>query len=142
MRRIKPKPEVAPSNRPQPATQRRTTRDLTAAQLSLLQILSMHQFGRIENLPVYAGQPVLDPGVKVVRVARLGGESGGATVPSTGEFELKTAVCLLLDELERLQNGTVVRLEFRHGLPFSVETVAAAVAGDPPVALVGSNGFE
>jgi hypothetical protein len=28
----------------------------------------------------------------------------------------------LLEELERLQNGAVIRLEFRHGLPFLLET--------------------
>ena len=52
----------------------RTTRDLTAAERFLLQIMRENQFGRVENLRVQAGQPLLDRGVKVVRVARLGGE--------------------------------------------------------------------
>jgi hypothetical protein len=132
MRRIEPKPEFTPLNRQQPATQRRTTRDLTDAHRRLVQIMSDCQFGRIENLPVYAGQPVLDPGVKVVRVARLGGESGGATVPCTDEFELKQAVCHLFDELARLKNGTVVRLDFKRGLPCRVETTTTAVPGNQP----------
>jgi hypothetical protein len=142
MRPIKVNPEVAPSHRPQPETQRRTTRDLTPAQLLLLRIMSEHRFGRLENLPIQDGQPVLDRGVKVVRVARLGGNSGGTTVPSTDEFELKQAVCDLFDELARLRYGEIVRLEFRHGLPFLLETIAGAVAGDPRIASAGSNGFE
>jgi hypothetical protein len=43
------------------------------------------------------------------------------TFPS--QFELKQSVRDLFDELGRLQNGTVVRLEFKHGLPFSLEAV-------------------
>jgi hypothetical protein len=43
-------------------------------------------------------------------------------IHSTDDFELKKAVCDLLDELERLQNGMVVLLEFKHGLPFLLET--------------------
>ena len=130
MRRIEAKREVAPLHRPQPETQHRTTRDLTDAECLLLRIMIEHQFGRLEHVPIQGGQPVLDGGVKVVRVARLGGERGGTTVPDTSEFELKQEVRGLFDELARLQNGTVVRLEFRHGLPFSVETIATAVAGD------------
>jgi hypothetical protein len=80
------------------------------------------QFGRIENMSVCDGQPILSPDVKVVRVVRLGGRSGKVKGPSTDEFELKRAVCDLLDELERLQNGMVVLLEFKHGLPFLLET--------------------
>jgi hypothetical protein len=81
-----------------------------------------YQFGRIENMSILAGQPVLDGNVRVVRVAKLGAESRGTKHPSTDDFELKKAVCDLLDELERLQNGTVVCLEFRQGLPFLLET--------------------
>ena len=111
-------------------TMPRTTRDLTPAQRLLLQIMSEHRFGRLENVQVQDGQPVLDLRVKVVRVARLGGKSGGTTVPATGEFELKQEVCDLFDELARLRYGEIVRLEFRHGLPFLLETLAAPVAGD------------
>ena len=121
-------PAVPALNRRAP----RTTRDLTAAQRSVLKIMRENQFGRLENVPVQGGQPVLDRGVKVVRVARLGGESVGMTVPCTDEFELKRAVCDLFDELARLGNGTVVKLEFKHGLPFSLETVATAISEDPP----------
>jgi hypothetical protein len=66
--------------------------------------------------------------VKVVRVARLGGESQGTKVTGAGEFELKRQVRDLFDELARLKNGTVIRLEFRHGLPFLLETTAHFIA--------------
>ena len=99
MRRIKGNPKVARLHRPQSEAQRRTTRDLTDAQCLLLRIMIEHQFGRLEHVPIQDGQPVLDQSVKVVRVARLGADSRGTTVPSTDEFELKQAVRDLFDEL-------------------------------------------
>lgn len=105
----------------------RTSQDLTPAQGLLLRIMRKHQFGRIENLPVQAGQPVLDRGIKVVRVARLGGENGGTKVPGGDKFELKQAVRDLFEELARLDNGSVVKLEFRRGLPYLLETTPAAL---------------
>jgi hypothetical protein len=107
------------------------TRDLTDAQCLLLRIMIEHQFGRLENVRVQGGQPVLDPSVKVVRVVRPGGNSGGATVPGIGDFELKKEVRDLFDELARLRYGEIVRLEFRYGLPFLLETTAGAAAGGP-----------
>ncbi len=69
-----------------------------------------------------AGQPLLDTSIKIVRVARLGGESGGIT--TTGdEFELKRAVRDLFRDLARLEDGMVLRLEFKRGLPCLLETL-------------------
>jgi hypothetical protein len=87
-----------------------------------------YQFGRIEDISVRAGEPVLHDGVKVVRVARLGGEDGGTRVPSGSEFDLKQAVRDLFAELSRLQDGKIVRLEFKRGLPCLLETICDAAA--------------
>jgi hypothetical protein len=54
--------------------------------------MHMHQFGRIENMPVRAGAPVLNSDVMVVRVARLGGGSDAAKVTCTDDFDLKRQV--------------------------------------------------
>jgi hypothetical protein len=88
-----------------------------------------HQFGRVENMSIRAGQPVLDQDLKIVRVACLGGEGCGTKLPGSDEFELKRAVCDLFDELERLGHGTVVRLEFKPGLPCRLETTPHVTAG-------------
>lgn len=96
---------------------------MTAAEVCLLQIMRECQFGRIENLPVCAGQPVFNSNVKVVRAARLGGD-GPTKLVAGDEFELKRPVRDLFDALARLGNGMVVRLEFRHGLPSLLETEA------------------
>jgi hypothetical protein len=90
-----------------------------------------HQFGRIENLAIQGGQPFLTCGTKVVRIARLGVEEAGF-LPCADDFDLKRPVRNLFEELERLQNGTVVKLEFRHGLPFLLETAVAACVESAP----------
>jgi hypothetical protein len=82
-----------------------------------------HQFGRIENMRVLAGQPILDRDVRIVEVVRLGSQNTTNEVASE-EYELKRPVRDLFDRLARLDNGTVLRLEFRHGLPFALETTA------------------
>jgi hypothetical protein len=104
---------------------------LSPEQSSLLEIMRVHQFGRIENMSIRAGQPVLDH-LKVVRVACLGGKSGGTKLPSTDDFELKRAVCNLINELARLGDGTVVRLDFKRGLPCRLETMPDVMPGTPP----------
>jgi hypothetical protein len=115
-------------NQTMPASCRyRTTRDLTTSQRWLVLIMSENQFGRIESLRVEDGQPVQDRRQKVVRVARLGTSGGDAPVPAEAEdFELKQSIRDLFDELSRVGNGMVHRLEFRYGLPFQGETTVAA----------------
>jgi len=100
--------------------------DLSPAQRSLVDMKHVHQYGRIERMPVRAGEPILNSDLRVVRVARLGGGSDPAKVTRTDVLELKRQVRDLFDELERLQDGTVTRLEFRHGLLFLLETAATA----------------
>jgi hypothetical protein len=101
-----------------------TTKDITAAEVRLLHIMRECQFGRIENMPVSAGQPVFNSDVKVVRAARLGGDGPVTKLVAGDQFELKRPVRDLFDALARLGNGMVVRLEFRHGLPSLLETEA------------------
>src|SRR5205823_3569382 len=97
----------------------------SSAQLELVRIMSKHQFGRIEQFEVREGQPLVLPATKLVRVAHLGGGESGARVPDGEEFELKQVVWDLFAELSRLNNGTVVRLEFKRGLPCLLETTLA-----------------
>ena len=106
----------------------RTTEDLTPAQLALVQTLRDYQFGRIENMRIQAGQPLLGVGARLVRITRL--DRGRQTyIPGEEQFELKQEICELFDEFVRLQDCLVVRLEFRHGLPLQLETTPFIGAG-------------
>jgi hypothetical protein len=96
------------------------TRDLSPPQRSLVEIMREHQFGRIENITVRNGEPIFDCNVKVVRLVRLSGRSRQKDTPGADEFELKQSVRDLFSELAR-QDGSVIRIEFRHGMPFLLE---------------------
>src|SRR5260370_17374538 len=88
--------------------------------------MRQHQFGGMENLGIEAGQPILGPDTKIVRVARISGAAHEPefSVQNEDEFELKAAVWDLLGQFKRLNSGTVLRLEFRRGLPCLLETEA------------------
>lgn len=120
-------PQIRPPLRPP-----LTTSELSAQQRSLVDLMREHQFGRIENMPIQAGQPILAQGVKVVRVVRLSGESGPNLGPSADQYELKGSIRNLFDELQRVRNGTVISLEFRHGLPWLLETRIHVISGTDP----------
>jgi hypothetical protein len=105
------------------------TQDLSPGQRSLVDLMQVHQFGGIENMQVRAGLPVLNQATKVVRIARLGADCSRTEVTLDDPFELKRQVRNLFEELARLENGTVIRLEFRHGLPFLLETTPTLVHG-------------
>lgn len=68
------------------------------------------------------GNPLQAGATKVVRVAHLGGQDSGVKFPPGDGFEVKQAVQELFTELDPLNNGTVVRLEFRRGLPCLLES--------------------
>jgi hypothetical protein len=100
------------------------TPDLSPGQRSLVDLMQVHQFGRIENMQVRDGLPVLNQETMVVRITRLGGEGGRTHVTYGDNFELKSQIRVLFDELAQLGNAIVTSLEFRHGLPFLLETTA------------------
>ena len=99
-----------------------TSLALSPERLALVKLMRELQFGRIENMSIRGGQPILDHDVKIVRVARLGSEDGTSEAASD-DYELKQPVRDLFDRLARFENGTVLSLEFRHGLPFVLETM-------------------
>jgi hypothetical protein len=103
------------------------TQDLSAQQRTLVDLMCEYQFGRIENVTVREGKLILNREVRVIRLALLGGGGSATKAPRAGEFELKQAVRDLFDELARLKNGTVVRLEFKRGLPCLLEIVGESV---------------
>jgi hypothetical protein len=106
-----------PASRPH-----RTRRDLTAGQCWLVQIMSEHQFGRIENLRVEHGQPAPDAQTRIVRSARLGANDTEPKSVLVADYELGQSVLDMFAELARLENGVVGRIEFRYGVPCLLET--------------------
>jgi hypothetical protein len=83
-------------------------------------------FGRIEDLAVCDGEPLLDPRPRVVREVKFGGENGQRPEIESADFALKSQVLELFRHLDDLRNGSVETLVIKHGLPFSMCLEAAA----------------
>ena len=102
-----------------------TIRGLSAELRNLVELMREYQFGRIENMAVRAGQPILNREVRLIRIARLGSASVDPRPSVSDDFQPKRAFRDLFDAFERLNNGIVIKLEFRHGLPFLLEALAS-----------------
>jgi hypothetical protein len=84
----------------------------------LVELMQQVNFGRIENLTVRGGRPVLEPPPRVVREIKIGGDNGPRPESRRHDFPLKDQVTELFAHLEALGDGTVEVLEVKHGLPF------------------------
>jgi hypothetical protein len=87
--------------------------------------LTMHhvRFGRFEDLVVRNGKPVFNPPPSLIRVSRIGGAASENSDlrPEDGDWALTSHLVELVEELDRIGDGVVSRLEFRNGLPVLVE---------------------
>lgn len=95
-----------------------TKAELPEPRQRLVELMQTINFGRIEDLPVRAGNPVLDPPPRVVREIKIGGDNGSRPERDAGNFLLKEQVVELLRHLDHLRDGMVAVLEVKHGLPF------------------------
>lgn len=102
--------------------------DLTEAQRWLVELMAEYQFGRLEDLGVRSGLPAPDQRLKIIRAARFG-KDDERKASLSDDPELKRVVWDLMEQIEKIRDGCIVRLEFRHGLPYLLE-IGAAVAFD------------
>jgi len=100
---------------------------LTPSQQQLLAEMQRINFGRIFELTVRRGQPVMDPPPRVVREIKFGADNGPRPEVAKADFTLKAQVRDLLAQLEALGDGVIPCIEIQRGLPFrmTVEEVYA-----------------
>ena len=91
---------------------------LSPARRRLLEICQKINFGRIENLSIRDGEPVLDPLPLIVREVKFGGENGPRPELGADDFCLKKKHVDLFDLFDQIQNGVIDVLVLQHGLPF------------------------
>jgi hypothetical protein len=89
----------------------------------LVELMQQLNFGRIENLTVRSGEPVLAPPPRVVHEHKFGGDNGPRPEHAAEDFLLKAQVVDLLRFLDRFGDGTIALVEVKHGLPFKLEVV-------------------
>jgi hypothetical protein len=78
-------------------------------------------FGRFELLRIRGGELVLDPWPKAVRAVKFGPQDPSVRKGLQNAFELRPAVRQFLEYVRSVVDGEILRLECRHGLPFSME---------------------
>ncbi len=93
---------------------------LSQARQELVELIQSIRFGRIVGLVVRDGEPVFEPGPQVERSIKLLVADGGASRPPPADFNVKRAVAALMEILDTIGNGTIERIEVRHGLPFQM----------------------
>ena len=108
-------PVSPPSTRVSPAPRKSA---LSQPRRRLVELMQELNFGRLENLRVVDGEPVLDSQVRVVQELKFGGENGARPERETHDFALKLQYCELFATLDRLQHAQIEVLEIKHGLPF------------------------
>jgi hypothetical protein len=97
-----------------------TKSSLSTPQKRLLETMQKMNFGRIENLSIRSGEPVLSPAPRVVKDVKLGAENGSRAELQSGDFALKREHIELFDNLRLLGNGTIECIEIKAGLPFRI----------------------
>ena len=107
-----------------------STTQLSPARKALVRILREVDFGRLEDLLVRTGEPVLSPSPRVVRTVRFGASEDEGATPSLEELAQRPAVRKLMRLLSRMKNGCIARLENRNAQPafmeFVIDTTEAA----------------
>jgi hypothetical protein len=76
-------------------------------------------FGRIMNLPIRNGEPVLDPWPSTIKDIKFPSEP--SPVVDANDFVLKRQAAEFFAYTRGVRSGTIRVLEIRHGLPFKME---------------------
>ncbi len=98
---------------------RRPARPVSAARQHLFVWMCQQGFGEILDLPVKDSDPALESARQRIQQIKPGSESGVRVF--NAEYLSRPQVLEFLEVLDRLQNGTIARVTFRHGIPFTVE---------------------
>jgi hypothetical protein len=98
-----------------------TKSSLSAPQKRLLETMQQMNFGRIESLTIHKGEPVFTPLPRIVKDVKLG-SADNAPRPElhTMDFALKREHVELFENIRRIGDGTIERIEIKAGLPFRI----------------------
>lgn len=94
---------------------------LSPARRRLVELLQTINFGRLERLPVRAGEPVLDPLPSVVREHKFCAENGARPEAARPDCALKPQHLDLMRVLDEVGDGEIAVVVCKHGIPFSCE---------------------
>jgi len=93
----------------------------------LLKIMQGINFGRIEQLNIRRGEPVLTPPPRLVREVKFAAENGPRAELAKTDFALKSQAVEFFRSLDDIGDGCIEVLEIKHGLPFRMDVAESAV---------------
>ncbi|MCE5322413.1 hypothetical protein LLG46_03740 [bacterium] len=96
---------------------------ITEAQKRLLQLMQEIHYGKVEDLVISDGEPVMGLPVKVLRDVKLSGESSRKPILADCDNLDKPQVVEMLRQFRRLGDGVVQLVEIHDGLPFRIHIV-------------------
>jgi hypothetical protein len=97
---------------------------ISSARQRLLKLLFKLNFGRVEQLPIVNGQPLLDAeGVRIIQDHKLPRDPEPRSNKIPDSHWDKAQVVDFCELLDQDPDVTILLLEVRHGTPFRVLTV-------------------
>jgi hypothetical protein len=94
---------------------------LSPARRRLVEICQRLNFGRVENLQILSGEPVLEPAPRVIREHKFCSDNAPRPEAARPDCKLKSKVADLMQLLDAIGDGTIAVLSVKHGLPFHTE---------------------
>lgn len=106
------------------------THDLSQSERRFLAALNELGFRRFESIPIRRGELILDPWPKTVRAVKFGSQILPVHRALQDAFELRAAVREFFEYVRGVEDGEILHLDVRRGLPFLMEVMYRP--GDEP----------
>jgi len=90
---------------------------LSAPRQALVRLLQSINFGYLEGLEVRRGDPVFCPAPMVFVEVKLDAENDPRPETDLADFELRSEVLRLLEQFDEVGDGSIERIDIRHGIP-------------------------
>ncbi len=103
-----------------------TKSTLTPQRRALLEVLQQLNFGRLEDLHIRSGEPVMDTPPRIIREVKFGAENGPRSDQHKADFLLKSQLVELFSFFDEFRDGCISVLEVKHGLPFRLVVAHSA----------------
>lgn len=82
-----------------------------------MRLLQSINFGYVEGLEVRRGEPVFNPAPMVYVEVKLDAAAAPRPEMESADFELRSEVVRLVEQFDELGDGSIERIDIRHGVP-------------------------
>jgi hypothetical protein len=90
---------------------------LSAPRQALVRLFQSINFGSLEGLEVRHGEPMFSPAPTVFAEVKLDAPNEPRPEMDLGDFELRSEVTRLMEQLDELGDVSIERIDVRYGVP-------------------------